>query len=1011
MRSHSAIFPALFLCTALTAQVPISGSVYDGAGGPLLAGTVYHTTGSINVPLGQTLTMQPGAVVKLAVHTFTIDGTLLCQGTAGSPCVITSIHDDTAGGDTNGNGNATSGGVNQWYGMSFGAGSGASALTHTQIRFMGWGNWSVSVAGANPSFVDCRISDGGFGGLSLTAGAMPTVTRCDFQRINSVPAAHGLSFEAAARFTDTTASNCPGGAFLRVDNATLGADATLGPRNGINGVLVYNALAIVSGGTRLTLEAGLALKASAALTFVVNGTLIANGTVSQPVVLTSIHDDSVGGDTNQNGTATSAGVNQWYGMSFRGGSSASVLTHAQVRCMGWGNWSVEVAGANPTFVDCRFSDGGFGGLVLASAALPTVTRCDFQRINSVPAVHGMTFDAAARFTDTTASNCPGGAYLRVDNATPAASTVLGPRNGIQGVLVYAGNPVVPAGITLTLQAGLGLKALNAHTMVVNGTLVASGTAANRVVLTSIHDDSVGGDTNQNGNATAAGINQWYGVSFRLGSSASSLTYTDIRCTGWGNWNCASVDDANPSFDHCRFSDGGFGGLAVSTTSRPTVANCDFQRIASVPAMYGFVFDALAGLSRNTASNCSGGNYLRLDSAAPVASCTVRPENVIGGVLVYNANPVIPTGVTLTLEPGLVLKANAARTFVVAGNLIVNGPVVFTSFHDDAFGGDTNGNGNASAAGPNQWYGIRIDATSIALVDLALVRCSGWGNWAGITCNSGNASLRRCRVEFGGFGGFDLSAAFVASDLVAFANGGDGITLRGGGFDLLRATSAYNGSVGVRRLAAWSGNVRSSIAHGNPTGGFAGFAAGQIDFSDGSGIPGGSGNLNVDPLFLSAGAGDLRLSPASPCIDAGDPLDGPTGLDGLGFPRLLDGNVDGAMRVDMGAYEFDNLLLLVTGSSSPGGTLTVTSIASPQLPIVALALGLPFGAGLPVLNFGGLFVDPSGPFDAILWPANGSAPIPIPSTLVGPIPFAFQLIGFGNPFPRGNTSNPYFFTIE
>ena len=80
---------------------------------------------------------------------------------------------------------------------------------------------------------------------------------------------------------------------------------------------------------------------------------------------------------------------------------------------------------------------------------------------------------------------------------------------------------------------------------------------------------------------------------------------------------------------------------------------------------------------------------------------------------------------------------------------------------------------------------------------------------------------------------------------------------------------------------------------------------------------GEGNINVDPLFVDAVNGDLRLLAGSPCIDAGDnnsvpcdyaDLDGdgnttePTPLDLDGFERFRDGDCDGTVIVDMGAYE-------------------------------------------------------------------------------------------------------------
>jgi len=97
----------------------------------------------------------------------------------------------------------------------------------------------------------------------------------------------------------------------------------------------------------------------------------------------------------------------------------------------------------------------------------------------------------------------------------------------------------------------------------------------------------------------------------------------------------------------------------------------------------------------------------------------------------------------------------------------------------------------------------------------------------------------------------------------------------------------------------------------------------ITYSDvQSGWPG-TGNINADPLFVGLGVGDLRLLPASPCIDAGDntavppdtpDLDGdgdttePIPFDLAGHQRFVDqadvpdtGNGTTPI-VDMGAYE-------------------------------------------------------------------------------------------------------------
>jgi len=74
---------------------------------------------------------------------------------------------------------------------------------------------------------------------------------------------------------------------------------------------------------------------------------------------------------------------------------------------------------------------------------------------------------------------------------------------------------------------------------------------------------------------------------------------------------------------------------------------------------------------------------------------------------------------------------------------------------------------------------------------------------------------------------------------------------------------------------------------------------------------GDGNIDADPLFADPAAGDYRLSPGSPCIDAGNndavPPEITTDLDGN--PRFVDDPATDDTGqgtppiVDMGAYEF------------------------------------------------------------------------------------------------------------
>jgi hypothetical protein len=131
-------------------------------------------------------------------------------------------------------------------------------------------------------------------------------------------------------------------------------------------------------------------------------------------------------------------------------------------------------------------------------------------------------------------------------------------------------------------------------------------------------------------------------------------------------------------------------------------------------------------------------------------------------------------------------------------------------------------------------------------------------------------------------------------------------------------------------------VSNSIVRNN--GGAQLVGAGAVRYSNIEGGYAGVGNIDLDPLFWNAGAGDFHLQPLSPCIDAGDPAQ---------F------DPDGS-RVDMGAFPHDPLLCLQpvvycsAGTSSNGCVPLISAVGTLRL---SQSSGFTLGAsGLPGQRF-------------------------------------------------------------
>ncbi len=102
----------------------------------------------------------------------------------------------------------------------------------------------------------------------------------------------------------------------------------------------------------------------------------------------------------------------------------------------------------------------------------------------------------------------------------------------------------------------------------------------------------------------------------------------------------------------------------------------------------------------------------------------------GNVYLVNSNLTISSGVTLQIEAGVVVKLAAGRSIVVRGTLDLQGTanekVVFTSYRDDEYGGDTNGDGSGSLPAAGDWSQISYDNNNV-LHD-AVLRYGGSGGY-------------------------------------------------------------------------------------------------------------------------------------------------------------------------------------------------------------------------------------------------------------------------------------------
>lgn len=667
------------------------------------------------------------------------------------------------------------------------------------------------------------------------------------------------------------------------------SDITTGP---LQGGVVYHVTGLVSvpAGATLTVQPGAIIKFSPGRGFSIAGNLQSVGTVAQPVIYTSIFDDSAGGDTNGDGSATTPFKGAWQRLTFSSTSDASLMQHSTVRYAGEQNFSsIQLFNSDMRVFDCTVIDGEHQGIHLgasvnglASAAQQAlVERCTILKCGGT-AIDGVGIDMLANLLDNGGGSNGGNWVHVVGDPTIDGDLTIGPRNGFDGVIRGNVNNTLPAGRTLTLQAGTIYKSSRFITGL--GSLVCQGTAQNPVIFTSEKDDSAGGDSNGDAFSTSPAPGDWAGLFLR---AQSRLEFTEIRYGGATSQAAAvQLTGETPVLHDCVIEYSVGDGIRQSAdldtgfaVQRCMIRDCVDEAIVQVRA------EDVPGFLDNVAMN-NGKNWFRVNPAIaspPPVTTKWGPRNGLNDTLYLQSAMTVPLGNVHIHGAGLVVKLPPGVLMNYQGELHMLGtaldPVVYTDIRDDTAGGDTNNDGSTTLPAPHGWAGLRISPSSPAsTLEHGEIRYGGSFHPlfepGMVEIQSPNVTIRDMSFEFSAGSGLFLQDFAVCERVCATRNDQSGILLSNLVGDLDRLTCADNGGVGIQSIStnAYVGTISNAILWNNALGDHGVLDAGELRYSNGSaGFAGSDGNILVKPLFVSASLGDYRLQAWSPCQDAGDPL--------------------------------------------------------------------------------------------------------------------------------------------
>jgi len=511
-------------------------------------GIVYSIGGDIHVKSGATLTILPGTVIKFASNKglYVEDGTLIAEGTAEKPITFTALAETPAKG--------------AWLGLVFSANTlNNTSLKYCNIEYAGGNSeyGAIHMDGCKININNCKITNSKYNGIDMHYSDAEFVSFAN-NEIKDVDAhALYLSPKAISTIGSGNIFTCNAGYGIKVSSGKFYSGAKTWSKQTVP-YIVEGEVSINDGAT-VTIQAGNTIKFDVSGSMVIgyesNGTLVAEGTATEPIIFTS--------------SATSPVAGAWTGLYFYGNAISSKMKYCKIEYAGKAAEYGAIYLADASKIDfdyntidksasygivCYGSDAGFN-----SFTYNNILNVENHAISiNAKQLHGLGANNQITTKADKGIKIDGGDYN--DNSkTWLKQTV--PFYVTSSVYILGGSLTIQPGCTFKADAGVWFEVGYSN----NTTLTAEGTAAEKITFTS--------------SATSPAAGAWKGLYFYSNTSSNtSLNYVDIAYAGNEYASIVLADNVNIKVNNTNISNSGtcgiykYSGSAVTGGANNTFVN-------------------------------------------------------------------------------------------------------------------------------------------------------------------------------------------------------------------------------------------------------------------------------------------------------------------------------------------------------------------------------------------------------------------------------------------------------